>query len=185
MASLPLSLSSPSPTLSRLSVLHTRSRPLSSLSLSYSHHLRRTLRLNPTRRTRLLKLSSSAYVSGPAADYAVTEPDPKVDGFQTENYQTKDAINWELLWALLLEHKWRLTSSSFTPPQTLALRQQQAIEDVSKSRHQMVIGQTRLSNSSTCRRKPGGRELNRVRETRSNLTQKDSPATMAATLEQE
>lgn len=60
-----------------------------------------------------MKLSSSAYVSGPAADYAVTEPDPKVEGVQTENYQTKDAINWELLWALLLEHKWRLALCAF------------------------------------------------------------------------
>lgn len=53
---------------------------------------------------------TSAYVPGPASDYAAPDPnpDPNVEESRSENFQSLDAVNWGLLWTLLLEHKWRL-----------------------------------------------------------------------------
>ncbi|KAJ8443443.1 hypothetical protein Cgig2_026230 [Carnegiea gigantea] len=47
-------------------------------------------------------------------------------------------------------------------------------EDESRSGQQMVTGQARLSSSNTSRKKPRRRELNRVREMRGNLRQKQT-----------
>ncbi|KAK9665562.1 hypothetical protein RND81_14G119900 [Saponaria officinalis] len=52
--------------------------------------------------------TAAAYVSGPASDYAATDPDPKVDGFRSDVGEAKNAIGWGIMWRLLLEHKWRI-----------------------------------------------------------------------------
>lgn len=57
----------------------------------------------------------SAYVSGPASDPIVTEPDPKVDssnGAHGENVEPPAAITWDLLWSLLMRDKLRLAVSA-------------------------------------------------------------------------
>ncbi|KAL9237275.1 hypothetical protein vseg_011847 [Gypsophila vaccaria] len=104
MASLTLtlshSLSSTSPLLFSTTTTHRRRQ----ISLS-SPHLRRNL---AAARPLILR-PASAYVAGPAADYAGAEQeDPKVDGFRGETGQAKNAISWEMMWRLLGEHRWRI-----------------------------------------------------------------------------
>ncbi|KAL6127087.1 hypothetical protein ACLB2K_075130 [Fragaria x ananassa] len=55
---------------------------------------------------------ASAYVSGPASDPIVTEPDPKFDEPDSK-LQPPSVISWSLLWSLLLKHKLRLVISAF------------------------------------------------------------------------
>ncbi|KAL6131970.1 hypothetical protein ACLB2K_070342 [Fragaria x ananassa] len=55
---------------------------------------------------------ASAYVSGPASDPIVTEPDPKFDEPDSK-LQPPSVISWGLLWSLLLKHKLRLAISTF------------------------------------------------------------------------
>lgn len=49
-----------------------------------------------------------AYVTGVASDPNVAEPDPKIDGPETEKVKPLNLITVELLWTLLLRHKLRL-----------------------------------------------------------------------------
>lgn len=53
-----------------------------------------------------------AYVSGPASDPIVSEPDPKFDEPDSK-VQSPSVISWGLLWSLLLKHKLRLAISAF------------------------------------------------------------------------
>ncbi|PQM34383.1 ABC transporter B family member 28 [Prunus yedoensis var. nudiflora] len=56
--------------------------------------------------------ASFAYVSGPASDPIVSEPDPKIDGPDSKD-QPPSVISWGLLLSLLLKHKLRLAISAF------------------------------------------------------------------------
>ncbi|ONI25212.1 hypothetical protein PRUPE_2G289200 [Prunus persica] len=56
--------------------------------------------------------ASFAYVSGPASDPIVSEPDPKIDGPDSKG-QSPSVISWGLLLSLLLKHKLRLAISAF------------------------------------------------------------------------
>ncbi|XP_057546689.1 ABC transporter B family member 28 isoform X1 [Amaranthus tricolor] len=76
------------------------------LSVSFTN-FRRTTRLG-FRNPNYYQWTSFTYVPGPASDYSVTEPDPKVEGLGQEKAETKDAINWGLLWSLLSKQKWRV-----------------------------------------------------------------------------
>lgn len=49
-----------------------------------------------------------AYVTGPASDPNVAEPDPKVDGLQQEEAVIPKVVTWELLGLLLFKHKFRI-----------------------------------------------------------------------------
>ncbi|KEH26585.1 ABC transporter B family member 28 isoform X2 [Medicago truncatula] len=49
-----------------------------------------------------------AYISGPASDPNVAEPDPKVDGLQQEEAVIPKVVTWELLGLLLFKHKFRI-----------------------------------------------------------------------------
>ncbi|KAH9621114.1 hypothetical protein KSS87_008379 [Heliosperma pusillum] len=111
MASLTLtlthSLSSTSSPFTTISRQPRHSRPI---SLS-SPYLRRNLAIRTTARPNLVpRTSASAYVSGPASDYAASdpEPDPKLEEFGSESGEAKNAISWGLMWSLLVEHKWRI-----------------------------------------------------------------------------
>lgn len=53
-----------------------------------------------------------AYVSGPASDPIVSEPDPNFDEPDSK-VQSPSVISWGLLWSLLLKHKLRLAISAF------------------------------------------------------------------------
>ncbi|XP_050387845.1 ABC transporter B family member 28 [Argentina anserina] len=55
---------------------------------------------------------ASAYVSGPASDPIVTEPDPKFDEPDSKAH-SPSVISWGLLCTLLLKHKLRLAISLF------------------------------------------------------------------------
>nr|AJE26136.1 ATP-binding cassette type B [Salix matsudana] len=62
---------------------------------------------------------TSAYVTGPASDPIVTEPDRKLDSTDdesslTEKVQPPELIGWSLLWSLLAKHKVRLVVCAFT-----------------------------------------------------------------------
>ena len=62
---------------------------------------------------------TSAYVTGPASDPIVTEPDHKLDSTDdesslTEKVQPPELISWSLLWSLLAKHKVRLVVCAFT-----------------------------------------------------------------------
>lgn len=57
----------------------------------------------------------SAYVSGPASDPIITEPDPKVESSNDVHGETVEpptAISWSLLWSLLMQYKLRLAGSA-------------------------------------------------------------------------
>lgn len=56
--------------------------------------------------------ASFAYVSGPASDPIVSEPDPKIDEPDSKG-QSPSVISWGLLLSLLLKHKLRLAISAF------------------------------------------------------------------------
>ncbi|XP_038709130.1 ABC transporter B family member 28 [Tripterygium wilfordii] len=57
-----------------------------------------------------------AYVTGPASDAMLSEPDPKIDDAVGRSVQVKspDLISRELLWSLLLKHKLKLGISTLT-----------------------------------------------------------------------
>ncbi|KAF3433038.1 hypothetical protein FNV43_RR24140 [Rhamnella rubrinervis] len=60
--------------------------------------------------------ASFAYVSGPASDPIVSEPDPEVDGSNSkaEPPSPPSVVSWGLLWRLLLKYKLRLALSAVT-----------------------------------------------------------------------
>ncbi|KAI6696268.1 hypothetical protein NL676_016387 [Syzygium grande] len=66
------------------------------------------------RSTRGSSSIARAYVTGPASDPIVSEPDPKFDGKDSgdEEPRPRDVITWGLLWSLLAEHKLRLCASA-------------------------------------------------------------------------
>ncbi|KAM2384454.1 hypothetical protein ACFXTH_041889 [Malus domestica] len=106
MTSLILSLPlTPTPTRAR-----TVASKLALSSLRQSHpFLRFPLRLPKPLKT---TAASFAYVSGPASDAIVSEPDPKLDESDAK-VQPPSVIGWGLLWSLLLKHKLRLAVSAF------------------------------------------------------------------------
>ncbi|KAB2596620.1 ABC transporter B family member 28 [Pyrus ussuriensis x Pyrus communis] len=106
MTSLVLSLPlTPTPTRAR-----TVASKLALSSLRQSHPFPRfPLRLRKPIKT---TAASFAYVSGPASDAIVSEPDPKLDESDA-NVQPPSVIGWGLLWSLLLKHKLRLAVSAF------------------------------------------------------------------------
>ncbi|KAL2920602.1 ABC transporter B family member 28 [Bienertia sinuspersici] len=94
-----------SATLSRTHFPLIQSPHFPPLSL-YSRRTTTKIRLsNPNQ-----KWASAAYVSGPASDYSVTDPnpDPKFEGFRREYGESKDAISWGMLWGLMADQKWRV-----------------------------------------------------------------------------
>ncbi|XP_030533124.1 ABC transporter B family member 28 [Rhodamnia argentea] len=70
------------------------------------------------RRTRTRGSSSiaRAYVTGPASDPIVSEPDSKYDGEDSDDGEPppRNVITWGLLWSLLSKHKLRLCVSMVT-----------------------------------------------------------------------
>ncbi|KAH8486361.1 hypothetical protein Peur_070199 [Populus x canadensis] len=71
------------------------------------------------KRHRTATTITSAYVTGPASDPIVTEPDHKLDPTDndssvTEKVQSTELISWGLLWSLLAKHKVRLVVCAFT-----------------------------------------------------------------------
>lgn len=106
MTSLVLSLPlTPTPTRAR-----TVASKLALSSLRQSHPFPRI----PLRLPKPLKTTAAsfAYVSGPASDAIVSEPDPKLDESDA-NVQPPSVIGWGLLWSLLLKHKLRLAVAAF------------------------------------------------------------------------
>ncbi|KAL6321329.1 hypothetical protein AAG906_016363 [Vitis piasezkii] len=87
------------------------------VKLSHSHS-------NPSPPFSLLRSRSkgvvrppSAYVSGPASDPIITEPDPKVESSNDAHDETVEppsAISSSLLWSLLMRYKLRLAVSAVT-----------------------------------------------------------------------
>lgn len=49
-----------------------------------------------------------AYVTGPASDPIISDPDPKLDESPPEKPKPPNVITWELLSTLLMKHKLRL-----------------------------------------------------------------------------
>ncbi|KAK7270818.1 hypothetical protein RJT34_26267 [Clitoria ternatea] len=78
-----------------------------SLSLSVS-----PLLIHPLR-SRLLT-PPRAYVTGPASDPNISEPDPKIDASVVEKEKPQSVITWNLLCTLLMKHKLRLAVSLAT-----------------------------------------------------------------------
>lgn len=90
------------------------------LSLSFLHqsHPFRPFPLTTTNKTKTKTSSISfAYVSAPASDPSVSDPEPRIDrsGPLTEKDRalTPNPISWGLLWTLLSRHKLRLAISAF------------------------------------------------------------------------
>lgn len=92
------------------------------LSLSFLHlsHPFRPFPLTTTNKTKTKTKTISisfAYVSAPASDPSVSDPEPRIDrsGPLTEKDRalTPNPISWGLLWTLLSRHKLRLAISAF------------------------------------------------------------------------
>ena len=71
------------------------------------------------KRHRTVTTITSAYVTGPASDPIVIEPDHKLDPTDgessvTDKVQSTELISWSLLWSLLAKHKVRLVVCAFT-----------------------------------------------------------------------
>ncbi|XP_057446308.1 ABC transporter B family member 28 isoform X2 [Lotus japonicus] len=90
--------------------------PSPSSSPSSFRTLKPTLSFSLPRRHHQLCLSSRssattpprAYVTGPASDPIVSDPDPKLDELPPEKPKPPNVITWELLSTLLMKHKLRL-----------------------------------------------------------------------------
>ncbi|CAJ2666585.1 ABC transporter B family member 28-like [Trifolium pratense] len=88
-------------------------KPTHSFPLPLSHsprHLIHPFKFQPkTIPSRfLLSQPPRAYVTGPASDPNVADPDPKLDGLIQEEPYIPRVITWELLSFLLVKHKFRL-----------------------------------------------------------------------------
>ncbi|KAL9375878.1 hypothetical protein Peur_032757 [Populus x canadensis] len=85
-----------------------------------SPHLHQSRPFPPLlKRHRTATTITSAYVTGPASDPIVTEPDHKLDPTNddssvTEKVQSTELISWGLVWSLLAKHKVRLVVCAFT-----------------------------------------------------------------------
>ncbi|RQP01027.1 hypothetical protein POPTR_015G136700v4 [Populus trichocarpa] len=99
--------------------LHAPSKLKFKLPPSYPH-LHQSRPFPPLlKRHRTATTITSAYVTGPASDPIVTEPDHKLDPTDndssvTEKVQSTELISWGLLWSLLAKHKVRLVVCAFT-----------------------------------------------------------------------
>ncbi|KAK3220808.1 hypothetical protein Dsin_014778 [Dipteronia sinensis] len=93
---------------------HALRLPLSlSLSLT-SSPLSQSCSFPPIRRTKSLtkRTVSCAYVTGPASDPIISDPDPKLDDSDSLNQETQSPppslIGWGILWSLMSKHMLRL-----------------------------------------------------------------------------
>lgn len=101
-----------------LSSSFTIPKPIHSLSLSPSTRaLIRPFHFQFQSKSKSISSSSSrclisqpprAYVTGPASDPNISEPDPKLHGSLQEKIEPPSVITWELLSMLLTKHKLRL-----------------------------------------------------------------------------
>ncbi|KAG6746431.1 hypothetical protein POTOM_050971 [Populus tomentosa] len=102
------------------SSLHAPAKLKFKLPPSSSPPLRQSRPFPPLlKRHRTATTITSAYVTGPASDPIVTEPDHKLDPTNdessvTEKVQSTELISWGLLWTLLAKHKARLVVCAFT-----------------------------------------------------------------------
>ncbi|KAL3570316.1 hypothetical protein D5086_027565 [Populus alba] len=100
--------------------LHAPAKLKFKLHPSSSPRLRQSRPFPPLlKRHRTATTITSAYVTGPASDPIVTEPDHKLDPTNdessvTEKVQSTELISWGLLWTLLAKHKARLVICAFT-----------------------------------------------------------------------
>uniref|UniRef100_A0A6M2ERS5 ABC transporter family protein n=1 Tax=Populus davidiana TaxID=266767 RepID=A0A6M2ERS5_9ROSI len=100
--------------------LHAPAKLKFKLPPSSSPRLRQSRPFPPLlKRHRTATTITSAYVTGPASDPIVTEPDHKLDptvdeSSVTEKVQPTELISWSLLWSLLAKHKVRLVVCAFT-----------------------------------------------------------------------
>lgn len=95
---------------------HARTKPP---RLFLTSPLRQSRGFPPILRTKFntKRLISCAYVTGPASDPIVSEPDLKLheSDSRTEEIQSPpNLITWGLLWSLLMKHKLRLGLSVLT-----------------------------------------------------------------------
>ena len=103
--------------------VHTRATALNpKLSFTFLHQshpfppfpLTTTTTLLPKKKTSSI---SFAYVSAPASDPSVSEPEPRIDGSgpltEKDRAPAPNPISWGLLWTLLSRHKLRLAISVF------------------------------------------------------------------------
>ncbi|KAJ6688704.1 ABC TRANSPORTER B FAMILY MEMBER 28 [Salix koriyanagi] len=108
------------PTRSLTLSLHAPSKFKLKLPPSPSPRLRHSRPFPPIRKRHWTATAiTSAYVTGPASDPIVTEPDHKLDSTDdesslTEKVQPPELISWSLLWSLLAKHKVRLVVCAFT-----------------------------------------------------------------------
>ncbi|KAJ6294590.1 hypothetical protein OIU76_022634 [Salix suchowensis] len=108
------------PTRSLTLSLHAPSKFKLKLPPSPSPRLRQSRPFPPLRKRHWTATAiTSAYVTGPASDPIVTEPDHKLDSTDdesslTEKVQPPELISWSLLWSLLAKHKGRLVVCAFT-----------------------------------------------------------------------
>ncbi|KAB5525423.1 hypothetical protein DKX38_023172 [Salix brachista] len=108
------------PTRSLTLSLHAPSKFKLKLPPSPSPRLRQSRPFPPLRKRHWTATAiTSAYVTGPASDPIVTEPDHKLDSTDdepslTEKVQPPELISWSLLWSLLAKHKVRLVVCAFT-----------------------------------------------------------------------
>uniref|UniRef100_A0A6N2NLE5 ABC transporter domain-containing protein n=1 Tax=Salix viminalis TaxID=40686 RepID=A0A6N2NLE5_SALVM len=108
------------PTRSLTLSLHAPSKFKFKLPPLLSPRLRQSRPFPPLRKRHWTETAiTSAYVTGPASDPIVTEPDHKLDSTDdesslTEKVQPPELISWSLLWSLLAKHKVRLVVCAFT-----------------------------------------------------------------------
>ncbi|XP_024028281.1 ABC transporter B family member 28 [Morus notabilis] len=107
MVSAAILFPTPTPFLSRVRT----TKPV--LALSSLRPLRQSHSFPPLRWTNSPAITTRyAYVSGPASDPIISEPDPKIDS--DSNPPPPSVISGALLWRLLLKHKLRLALSALT-----------------------------------------------------------------------
>ncbi|KAK4571752.1 hypothetical protein RGQ29_030241 [Quercus rubra] len=118
MASATLSFS-PTRTPTRVRTRATSLNPRLSFTFLHQSHPFPPFPLTTTT-TLLPKKTSSisfAYVSAPASDPSVSEPEPRIDGSgpltEKDRAPAPNPISWGLLWTLLSRHKLRLAISAF------------------------------------------------------------------------
>ncbi|KAH9647280.1 hypothetical protein KPL70_025134 [Citrus sinensis] len=109
MATLPLFMRLPTP----------RRRALTKHTLPLTSPLRRSLAFPPLLRAKFNSEGTitCAYVSGPASDPIVSEPDPRINDSVSPSekvHSPPNLITWGLLWSLFLKHKLRLGLSVLT-----------------------------------------------------------------------
>lgn len=109
MATLPLFPRLPTP----------RRRAFNNHKLPLTFSLRQSLSFPPLLRTNFNSKGTitCAYVTGPASDPIVSEPDTNIDDSDSPSekvHSPPNLITWGLLWSLLLKHKLKLVLSVLT-----------------------------------------------------------------------